>query len=115
MLQLYRTGGGASKQGTEALERELVQRCVANSRKQLPADAENMGSAELRGYFRARALPIVRLAAGQLAAERNLPESHFKFPTDGTLERVAHSIVQEITAARMASTTTAHMPRRAAA
>lgn len=79
----------------DLLAREVAERCVSDTLRQLNASAGNMSPAELRGYVRAHATMFIREEATQLVG-REWPKQSFDELVATALEQVMHLVVTQI-------------------
>ena len=99
----------------DGLLREIVERCVVETRERLGADLANMSAAELRGYVKARATAPVLTYVRRLVADRRLKADRIAEFVEQSIERVTHSIMREATLAPIVSLPYAAVPMRKAA
>jgi hypothetical protein len=78
----------------DTFAREIAERSVAATLRQLGPIAGKLATAELRGYVRAHALPFVRDEATQLVS-REWPADAFAELVAIALEQATHLVVQQ--------------------
>jgi hypothetical protein len=98
----------------DSLAREVAERSVAATVAELSVIADNMSLAELRGYVRGHALPIVREEANQLVGYE-WPQKAFNELVASALEQAMHLIVQQLRLQPIAAVPTPHVRLRIAA
>jgi hypothetical protein len=101
-------------QARDSLAREVAERSVAPTLPELTAIADNMSSAELRGYVRAHARPFVRDEANQLVGYE-WPKRAFDELVSTALEQATHAIVQQLKLQPIAVVPVPHVRLRIAA
>ena len=99
----------------DAVACDIAALCAAAVVERLSPDIAAMGVAELRGYIRARALPIVRSHVQKLVAEQRVASSQGNDLIAAALERTVHLALGDLYAPPVVAIPTPHVPMRTAA
>ena len=98
----------------DKLARDVAERSVTATLDRLGECASRLSPAELRGYVRAHAMPIVREEAIQLVG-RELPKSDMNALILAALEQATHLVVRQMKAHPVVAMPAPHIRLRIAA
>jgi hypothetical protein len=112
MLGLRRNNSGAE---SAALLREIAERCASATLSQLRADVDQMSTAQLRGYVRAHAWPLVWDEAQQATATGRRSISQTNDLAARALEQTVHLVTANFHGSPIVAIPVPHIGRRAAA
>jgi hypothetical protein len=99
----------------DALIGDIAAYCARALLQQITAHAALMEVTELRGYVRARALPIIRGCAEQLLADQQTRTDERHEIVATALERTIHLVIRDLQSPPVVAIPAPHLPRRAAA
>ena len=94
--------------------REVVERSAASTLSQLSPAAERMSVAELRGYARAHAWPLIRAEMERFASDFDLSEDQSNELLARALEQTVYLVTQAYVAAPIVAIPIPHIGARAA-
>ena len=112
MLGIYKNG---ASDDDEAIANQIYERSVAGVMSQLCSAAQQMSAAELRGYIRALALPLIQSEAQQFVRSGQMQNARMNKYIAQVLERTVHELVRGHTSAPVAATPAPHIGLRTAA
>jgi hypothetical protein len=99
----------------DAIVHEIADRSAVATLSQLSTIVEQMNIAQLRGYVRAHAWPLVWAEVQDVAAGRRLTKAQLNELAGRALEQSVHSVTRAYLAAPVVAMPTPHIGRRAAA
>jgi hypothetical protein len=99
----------------DAIAHEIADRSASATLAQLSTVAEGMNAAQLRGYLRAHAWPLVWAEVQDVAAGGRLTKTQVNELAGRALEQTVHAVTRAYLAAPIVAMPTPHIGRRAAA
>ena len=112
MLSFRNNSSGAD---SDAIVREIVERCASATLSKLSAAAEGMSAAQLRGYVRAHAWPQVWDEVQSAEAHGRVTKSQANDLAARVLEQTVHLVTCTYLTAPIVAMPAPHIGRRAAA
>jgi hypothetical protein len=100
---------------SDAIVREIAERCAARTFSELTGIAEQMSVAQLRGYVRAHAWPQVLAEAKGIEASGALTRSQANALPAGALEQTVQLVISAYQTPPTIAMPAPHIARRAAA
>src|SRR5947208_13118048 len=99
----------------DAVVRQIAERSAAATLSRLSGAAERMSIAELRGYVRAHAWPLICAEVQRATINEPLPDDQFNHLLARALEQTVHMVTSAYTLTPISAVPTPHIGLRAAA
>jgi hypothetical protein len=110
---MFNFHSSATNQKRDALIRDIAERSAAEILSQLSATLQGLSEAELRGYVRSRAWPLVCDDLQRLVTDEAAPGSRQEL-AGRVLEQTVHIVTRACAVAPVISVPLPHIGRRAA-